>query len=363
MPQRLLLAALACLLGLSGRARESDAAAPADLGYVAKPEPRGETEPSGAAGDTYDDPAVWVHPTDPALSLVIGSNKKGGLHVFDLAGRQLGVASPTACPNNVDVLPGFSIRGRRTDVAVAACREKGKPCVRVWAIDPATRRLADVSGADGIPVFGGEVPYGSCTYHSPKTGKFYFFVNNKSGQYEQHVLGYTAAGAVTSAKVREFKVSSVAEGCVADPATGALYVSEEDVGLWRFSAEEDGGAEGKLVAKVGEHGLTADCEGVTIYDAGGGKGYVVLSSQGNNTFKLYERDGANAFVGTITPAAGKLGTVSETDGVAATGRPLGPKFPHGMLVVQDGTRRPDGQRFKFYAWEDVAGAQLRVAGK
>ncbi|MFO0812423.1 MAG: phytase [Gemmatales bacterium] len=331
-----------------------------DLGVMLRPEPRLETEPSRTSEDSYDDPAVWIHPQDPALSLILGTNKKGGLHLFQIDGRQLGVVSPKANPNNVDVIYGFPLQQKPTDLALSVCRDKLCPCVRVWKIDPATRTLVDISGPDGIKVLDGEAGYGSCTYCSRKTGKHYFFVNHKSGRYEQYVLDDAGDGKVRGRKVRSFQVSSQAEGCVADQETGALYVSEEAVGLWRFSAEEDGGDQGRLVARVGEHGLTADCEGVTIYYAAGGKGYVILSSQGNNTFKVYDRGAENAFIGTIDPAAGKLGKVSGTDGLDVTNRPLGPMFPQGALVVQDGTPRPGGQRFKFYAWEDVAGKQLIV---
>lgn len=36
-----------------------------------------ETAPVPESGDAADDPAIWVHPTDPARSL-IGNDKKGG---------------------------------------------------------------------------------------------------------------------------------------------------------------------------------------------------------------------------------------------------------------------------------------------
>ena len=41
--------------------------------------------------------------------------------------------------------------------------------------------------------------------------------------------------------MRTFSVGSEAEGCVADDDTGALYISEENEALWRYSAEPDGG--------------------------------------------------------------------------------------------------------------------------
>lgn len=358
---RMFLFLMAVATGSAGLLFPQDPKPAADhLGILLRPEPKCETVSSGTTEDSFDDPAIWIHPSDPALSLILGTNKKGGMHLFQLDGRQLGVASPATHPNNVDIIYGFPLCQSPADLALSVCRDKKNPCVRVWKINPTTRTLEEITGPEGIKVFDGDVGYGSCTFFSRKTGKHYFFVNHKNGKYEQYVLEDTGDGKVRGNKVRTFQVSSQAEGCVADQETGALYVSEEDVGLWRFSAEEDGGNEGRLIAKVGEHGLAADCEGVTIYYAAGGKGYVILSSQGNNTFKIYDRGPNNSFIGTIDPAAGKLGKVSETDGLEITNRPLGTLFPKGLLVIQDGTKKPDGQRFKLYSWEDVAGGRLII---
>ena len=355
------------LLAVAGMAWNLSAADPAKpvaatalAGFVSRPAPRLETVASGIEGDSFDDPAIWIHPTDPARSLVLGTNKKNGLFAFDLDGRKVGVVSPASCPNNVDLLYGFPLNFVRTDIALAVCREKDNPCVRAWKIDPKTRTLSEVTPPEGIKIFGGEPGYGSCTYHSRTTGKYYLFVNHKSGKFEQYVLGFTADGRLSAHLVRTFAVGSQPEGCVADEEAGALYLGEEDVGVWKFSAEENGGTKGKLIAKVGENGLKDDVEGVTLYTGRDGKGYVIVSSQGNNTFKIYDRAGNNEYIGTIDPAAGRLGKVSETDGIAVTNRPLGDKFPHGLFVVQDGTRKADGQRFKYYAWEDVAGDGLLI---
>src|SRR5687768_14696287 len=48
-----------------------------------------ETTPVPHSGDAADDSAVWVHPTDPALSRIIGTDKLGGIAVYDLSGRQV----------------------------------------------------------------------------------------------------------------------------------------------------------------------------------------------------------------------------------------------------------------------------------
>jgi len=211
-----------------------------------------------------------------------------------------------------------------------------------------------------IPVFAKTEPYGSGVYHSRKTGKCYAFVNNKKGQQEQYELTDAGKGTVGAIKVRSFKLGSVTEGCVCDDELGVVYIAEEAKGIWKFPAEPDGGNEGKLIAKVGEHGLTADVEGLTIYCAAGGKGYLIASSQGNNTFKVYTRDGENTFVCTIDPKEGAIDDVNDTDGIAVTNRPTSAKFAKGLFVVQDGSNKGGNQNFKFYRWEDIAGDKLLI---
>ena len=52
-------------------------------------EPDVETTPTTKSGDAADDPAIWVHPTTPADSLVIGNDKKGALEVYALDGSRI----------------------------------------------------------------------------------------------------------------------------------------------------------------------------------------------------------------------------------------------------------------------------------
>jgi len=336
------------------------AAPPAkEAGEVVRPVAKAQTVPVSHGGDAADDPAIWLHPSNPARSLLLGTDKRGGLDVYNLDGSRRETVSPRCRPNNVDILYGFGLGGRRVDLAVATVRAGDARGVKVWAID-ATGRLADATAGGTLGVFGGKTPYGVCCYRDVKTGKGYFFVVGKSGAIEQHALRDAGGGRVTSACVRRLKVGSIAEGCVADDELGWLYVAEEGVGIWKFAAAADGPAKGRLIAKVGEHGLTADVEGLTIYYASGGKGYLIASSQGSNTFCVYAREGDNRYLLTVDPQAGPIDDVNDTDGVAVTNRPTSRQFPAGVLVVQDGHNSGGNQNFKLYDWRDVAGRRLRV---
>src|SRR3954452_17073822 len=70
-----------------------------------------ETEPVPHSGDSADDPAIWVHPTNPSQSTIIGTDKHGGLAVYNLAGMQLQYV-PDGDLNNVDLRPSFPLNGQ-----------------------------------------------------------------------------------------------------------------------------------------------------------------------------------------------------------------------------------------------------------
>jgi 3-phytase len=353
------VAAIAAVVVFAGSTKGSPTTPPADIVVKA----RGQTDPVAEAGDAADDPAIWVHPDDPAKSLILGTDKKDGLNVYGLDGRLLSTASPGSRPNNVDVVYGFPLNGHPVDLAVAGCRGLSSRGVKMWAIDPRTRGLTDVTAgaARVIPVVAGQDPYGSGVYHSRVDGRFYFFINDKTGRVEQYAMRATDNATIGADLVRTFKLGSQVEGCVADDELGCVYVAEERVGIWKFDAEPGGSKTGELIARVGEHRLTADVEGLAIYAAARGRGYLIASSQGSGTFNLYRRDGKNEFVATMAAGDGpKIDGVSETDGIAVVNCPMGERYPKGLFVTQDGVTPSGRQNFKLFGWEDIAGDRLIV---
>lgn len=317
-----------------------------------------ETEPVATWGDAADDPAIWLHPDDPERSLVIGTDKKRGLFVYDLDGRVLQVLEDGNL-NNVDVRYGFELGGAAVDLAAASNRSTGG--ISVYRIDPDERQLADVA-AGTLPT-GFNDPYGACLYSSAASGELYVFVNEgDTGLFRQWRLYDDGTGRVAAEQVREFPVGSQAEGCVADDETGYLYIGEEERALWKYSAEPDGGSERTLIDTTEDDGrLTADIEGVALWLGEGGRGYLVVSNQGADNYAVYRREGDNAYVGhfhiVANPARGIDGA-SETDGLEVTSAPLGARFPSGLLVVQDGRNIAprEKQNFKYISWADVEAA-------
>jgi 3-phytase len=101
-----------------------------------------ETEPVPHSGDSADDPAIWVHPTDPSQSTIIGTDKHGGLAIYDLAGAQLQYLADGDL-NNVDLRSGFSLGGLASSLVTAGNRSNDS--LAIYRVDPATRRLESIA--------------------------------------------------------------------------------------------------------------------------------------------------------------------------------------------------------------------------
>ena len=308
-----------------------------------------QTDGVARQGDAADDPAIWIDPADPARSRVLGTNKKQGLLVYDLQGRQQQLLEAGRL-NNVDVRQRVRLGGREVDLAVATQRDE--KALALFEIDP-DGRLRDVGR---VATELREI-YGTCLYQPPEGG-LEVIANDKDGRFVQYRLELRD-GVYAGQPVRRFRLASQPEGCVADDRHGRLFVGEEDVGIWSLPASAAAAAETVRVMAVGRR-LVADVEGLALYH-GEKASYLVASSQGNNSYVVLDAQPPHAYRGAfrigLNPGAGIDG-VSETDGLEVTARNLGGPYAAGMLVVQDGYKRlPDGtQNFKYLPWQDVARA-------
>ena len=323
---------------------KAGSAPPAPLPVVL---PRMQTAPVARLGDAADDPAIWVHPGDPGQSRILGTNKKQGLLVYDLQGRQTQLLEAGRL-NNVDLRQDLRFGDERFDLALATQRDEN--AMVLFTID-AHGVLAE---AARLPTGLNDI-YGTCVLRTPEGG-LDAFVNDKDGRYEHYRIT-RSGGRFGASLARRFRVATQPEGCVADDRSGLLFVGEEKRGLWVTSARADQLATLKMVLPVGTM-LHADVEGMGIYH-GADRSYLVVSSQGNNSYVVLDAAAPftvrGAFQIGIDPASGIDGA-SETDGLEVTSANLGGPYARGMLVVQDGFKRlPDGpQNFKAVAWEDVA---------
>jgi 3-phytase len=336
-------------------------AAPAAAAQTVSVRPTRETSPARHAGDTADDTCIWIHPTQPELSLIIGDDKDGGVLVWNLDGTERQYLDGTQAMNNIDLRYNVPLTGRFSDgtphdrVALVGVGNETDSSIVFYKVNPSTRKLEPAGGIRGL----GLVPYGSCMYRSPISGKYYYFVNAKSGVTQQWELKDDGSGGITGTKVRQFDVGGQTEGCVADDVLAKFYIGEEAIGVWRYGAEPGDGSSRTQVDRTGSGGnLVADVEGMSIYYTSSEAGYLLVSSQGNSTIVVYTREGNNAFVGRFTVGAnGTIDAVTGTDGLDVTNLPLGPDFPKGLFVVHDTSNSgATASNHKLVPWESIANA-------
>lgn len=306
------------------------------------------TDPVPSVGDAADDPAIWQHPEQPEHSRILGTDKRAGLAVYDLAGRQLQFLSSGRL-NNVDVRTGFRLAAESVDLAVASNRDANS--LHLFSIDRSNGELTDI-GQVKTPL--AEI-YGLCMSQSP-AGDIYAIVNDKDGRFLQYRLS-APDGQAQGELVREFAVASQPEGCVADDLRQRLFIGEENVAVWALDASAEADSELHKVIDVG--GLVqADIEGLALYQDADHP-YLVISSQGNNSYVVIDaqppytkhgafRIGLNAEL--------NIDGASETDGLEVTSSNLGGPWQQGLLVVQDGRKRmpEDNQNYKYVPWKAVA---------
>ena len=308
----------------------------------------GQTAPVSSGGDAADDPAIWVNPANPSASLILGTDKKSGLSVYNLNGELI-EHFPVGRVNNVDLRP--MQHGKY--VAIAAASNRTDPGVSLFGIS-ADGKVDDL----GLRNLDMGDPYGLCVYR--RGADLMAFVSDKDGavQLLQIVPG---EGNVDwrLQKVAQLEVDSQVEGCVVDDETQMLFFGEEDAGIWRLdiAAFLASGARPQLIAQVDGERLAADVEGMGLYHAGD-RSYLVVSSQGNNSYALFSRDGSE-FVGHFKVDINldkSLDGSSETDGLEVSSASFGSQYPQGLLVVQDGRNRMPSQtqNFKLVSWADIA---------
>lgn len=309
-----------------------------------------QSDPVGRQGDAADDPAIWIHPQQPSLSRVLGTNKKQGLLAYDLQGKLL-QELPVGRLNNVDLRPNFKLGAHTFDLAVASNRDRNS--LSLFSID---RQSGELREAGEIPTPLKEI-YGICLFQ-PASGELYAIANGKDGTFLQYRLS-APNGGVQGELVRQFKVDSQPEGCVADDQRQRLFLGEEDVGVWAVDARADQPATLTSVIKVGSQ-LHADVEGLALYQSAA-RDYLVISSQGNDSYLVLDAEppfaSRGAFRVGLNAALGIDGA-SETDGLEVTSVNLGGPWSQGLLVVQDGRKRmpEQTQNFKFVPWAQVTQA-------
>ena len=289
-----------------------------------------ETTPVASNDDAADDPAIWIHPIDTTKSLILGTDKKAGIAVYNLAGEQVQFLA-YGLPNNVDIRQG--VMGADGLMDVAAFSDRADDSVGFLSVSE--------SGVEHIASFPvGEEPYGFCLGQSGVAT--YAFVTYKTGLVEQYRVATKQDFSLTLHG--RYQLASQLEGCVYDDVANVLFVGEEENAIWKFTSLEQAPI---MLDQLGSNsGLAADIEGLAIYR--GEQPYLVVSSQGNDSYALYDLNPPHAFVKRFrVVASGNIDGAQETDGLDANATPMGERYPNGILVVQDGYNQDPSNKQNF----------------
>lgn len=326
--------------------------------------PDEETEPVNAEKgvDAADDPAIWINEKNPEKSLILGTNKESGLHVYDLQGNELQFLN-VGCLNNVDLRDGFLVNNK--EVVLVAASNCTLNTISLFFIDKNTRTVSDEvlnikSSVNDV--------YGLCMYKNPQRNKYYVFVNGKGAEVEQWEI-FNDSDSLNARLVREFSVNSKPEGMVADDENGLLFIGIEEEGIIKLNAEPDSEYEPEWVTdsspKENKY-ISSDIEGLALYKTTD-KTYLLASSQGNFSFALFEVSKSVRYLFSFTVKDGMIDGVEETDGIEVINFPVNENYPEGLLVVHDGFNFQNdsiqAQNFKYISWEKISKLIEQYNGK
>jgi len=302
--------------------------------------------------DAADDPAIWVNKDKPEESLILGTNKHGGIHVYNMNGKELQFVK-SGCMNNIDLRDDFIYN--KKNVVIVAASNCTLNTISLFYIDKGNGILSESILEIESSV---DLVYGLCMYKSQKTNKYYVFVNGEGAEVEQWEI-YIKDQKIEAKLVRQFKVSSKPEGMVADDEKGNLYIGVEEEGILKLNAEPEYGFKTEWLngSNPTDRSLvSSDIEGLALYKTDTVT-YLVASSQGNFSYAIFELGGKERYILSFVIDDGVIDGAIETDGLEIINDSISEKFPKGMLVVQDGYNFENDsirkQNFKYVSWEKI----------
>ena len=310
-----------------------------------------ETPPVVTAEDAADDPAIVINFDNPTDSLIFGTDKKSGVYLYDLEGNELSYA-PLGNINNIDV------RQLNNQVFVTATN-RSIQAIEYWVFNQDdffnTSNHADIFST---AIKASTTPsainiYGICMGLINAT-PVAFVTEDMGPSVELWTLD-------NAALVGTFDNGGESEGCVFDDENQVLFISEEESNgvLKAYDLSQDLPFESPFIVDSRKGNIGGDPEGVALYKTSATEGYVVLSSQGDNKYNLYDRNAPYAFITSfqISDQDGGIDGTSDTDGISVSSFNFGGEFSKGLMVAQDGYNydgdKLKNQNFKIVSFKEV----------
>ena len=299
-----------------------------------------ETEPVFAGDDAADDMCVLENFNNPESSLIISSDKKYGIIVYDLEGNKL-YDYEVGRINNVDIIPSKS--GQDKYLVAGTNRTYNSIDLYVFS---SNGELEKNIVREVVPSL--KDVYGITFYDDEYNT--YVFVSDKKGNVEQWSFNNDESNPEIKFE-RKLKFSSLVEGLVADESKGKIYIGQERKGIWELNAFPSLDSQKKLIFKKSKN-FKPDFEGLALRDDGNGEGYLIASVQGSNGYLIIDRKSLLAKIFFRIIDGDKIDGTTETDGIDVSSIKTS-KFPNGFFIAQDDDNDGLNQNFKLVDWNKI----------
>ena len=299
-----------------------------------------ETEPVFAGDDAADDMCVLENFNNPENSVIISSDKKYGIIVYDLEGLKL-YDYEVGRINNVDILQSSSFQNKY----IVAGTNRTYNSIDIYLFN-SKGELENLILRKEIPSL--KDVYGVTFYRDEFNT--YLFISDKKGNVEQWSYNNDEVNSEIIF-VRKLKFSSLVEGLVADESKGKIYIGQERKGIWELNAFPSFDSQKKLIFKKSKD-FKPDFEGLALRDDGNGEGYLIVSVQGSNGYLIIDRKSLDAKIFFRIIDGDKIDGTTETDGIDVSSIKTS-KFPNGFFIAQDDDNDGLNQNFKLVDWNKI----------
>ncbi len=320
-----------------------------------------ETPPVVTKGDAADDPAIWVNKSNPSNSIVFGTDKKSGIYSYNLQGQELSYTN-LGNINNIDtrtINVGDDENVSDFTFLFASNRTLGSVDLWVFEDNEIRQKLKNNSWkVPSKPSFRGKsdiIVYGICAGIDAKYGLVAFLTEDTGPRVEVWNLTEDGLNLITT-----FNNGGESEGCVYDDQNRTLFISEEEVRgvLKAYRLDDSFDFSEPYIVDSRDGQIGGDPEGVSLYKTPNNSGYLILSSQGDSKFNLYDRNYPYGYITSFRIGSSKsIDNVTDTDGIETINFKLSDEYPEGIMIAQDGYNK-DGlwskkQNFKFVSFQDI----------
>ena len=320
-----------------------------------------ETPPVVTKGDAADDPAIWVNKSNPSNSIIFGTDKKSGIYSYNLQGQELSYTN-LGNINNIDtrtINVGDDENVSDFTFLFASNRTLGSVDLWVFEDNEIRQKLENNSWeVPSKPSFRGKsdiIVYGICAGIDAKYGLVAFLTEDTGPRVEVWNLTEDGLNLITT-----FNNGGESEGCVYDDQNRTLFISEEEVRgvLKAYRLDDSFDFSEPYIVDSRDGQIGGDPEGVSLYKTPNNSGYLILSSQGDSKFNLYDRNYPYDYITSFRIGSSKnIDNVTDTDGIETINFNLSDEYPEGIMIAQDGYNK-DGlwskkQNFKFVSFQDI----------